>query len=189
VSSEVAVGVACCCQQCGAAFRRFPSQIAKGGGKFCSWECMWASRRHPREECQCEVCGVTFAGIVSGNAARTKFCSLECRNRRHGDADDRFWSKVLIGDGCWEWQGPRDGDGYGLFKIGGKMVRASRVAFEMFNGPLDPALLACHTCDNPPCLRPDHLFSGTHADNHADRGAKGRTATNANGRWHRGVAA
>ena len=87
----------------------------------------------------------------------------------------RFWSKVLKTDGCWIWIGARR-NGYGRF--GGSPYRyAHRVAWELAHGPLEStAVKVCHHCDNPLCVRLDHLFIGSQADNVRDRAAKGRTA-------------
>lgn len=82
---------------------------------------------------------------------------------------DRFWSKVKKGPGCWEWQAACDPDGYGRF--GGKL--AHRTAWLLTNGDAGASCLL-HKCDNPPCVRPDHLFLGTRADNLADMRRKGR---------------
>lgn len=55
-----------------------------------------------------------------------------------------------------------------------KRVKAHRKAWELLHGPIPDGLLVLHTCDNPPCIRPDHLFLGTHRDNQQDKWAKGR---------------
>ena len=90
---------------------------------------------------------------------------------------ERFWSKVAKGDGCWEWMAARDRKGYGMFQVGvGKTARAPRFAWELAHGPIPAGLHVLHRCDNPSCVRPDHLFLGTAADNNADKVAKGRQA-------------
>lgn len=89
----------------------------------------------------------------------------------------RFWSHVDVQgpDDCWTWKRARS-HGYGRFKIAGRMLTASRIAFEIANGPLGDAE-ARHTCDNPPCCNPAHLVAGTHAQNMADMAARGRSST------------
>lgn len=85
-----------------------------------------------------------------------------------------FWPRVQISDGCWEWQGSRSGYGYGTMKIAGAVVYAHRFSWELHFGLIPPRMFVCHHCDNPPCVRPDHLFVGTATDNARDRNAKGR---------------
>jgi len=89
---------------------------------------------------------------------------------------DRFWSKVDKSGDCWIWTGARDGKGYGMFWFRGRAHRAHRVAWALSHGELTNGLQALHHCDNPPCVRPSHLFAGTNDDNMADKHAKGREA-------------
>ena len=87
----------------------------------------------------------------------------------------RFWSKVSKDDNCWEWQGYIR-DRYGAIKIKGHNYSVHRIAYSIHYG-IDPGImLVCHTCDNPLCIRKDHLFLGTVADNVADRVLKNRSA-------------
>lgn len=78
--------------------------------------------------------------------------------------------------GCWLWERCTYTDGYPMMQVAGHSRRATRVSFEVFVGPLDPALWVLHRCDTPLCVNPAHLFLGTVQDNNADRDAKGRTA-------------
>jgi DNA-binding MarR family transcriptional regulator len=90
------------------------------------------------------------------------------------DAIERFVSLTQRGPGCWEWLGSKDADGYGKMRIGNrKAARAHRIAWTIAHS--DPGkMLVCHHCDNPGCVRPDHLFLGTALDNNRDRQSKGR---------------
>lgn len=86
---------------------------------------------------------------------------------------ERFVSKIRITPGCWIWAGSYR-DRYGSICINKKTFKASRVSWEIFRGPIPGGLFVLHSCDNPKCVRPSHLFLGTHLDNMKDRDGKGR---------------
>ena len=98
---------------------------------------------------------------------------------------DRFWQKVnkQSGTACWLWTGARSlQTGYGSISVQvstrcHRNILAHRVAWELTHGPIPPGMFVCHLCDNPPCVRPDHLVLGTHAANLFDARQKGRMAT------------
>lgn len=77
-------------------------------------------------------------------------------------------------DGCWEWKGARDKDGYGIFTYEAKTYRAAIMALVLLGVERKPGRYACHTCDNPSCVRPDHLYFGSPSDNVADAMQRGR---------------
>lgn len=80
-----------------------------------------------------------------------------------------FWDRVAKTDGCWDFIGPRNGQGYGRHCGQG----AHRVAWMSVNGPIPPGKIICHTCDRPRCVNPAHLYAGTHSDNALDHIARG----------------
>jgi len=101
----------------------------------------------------------------------------------------RFWSKVDRSSktGCWPWLGPKKRTGYGLFSIsvmtkwGSASLQkaAHRVSYTLTHGPIPQNMEVMHSCDNPPCVRPNHLSRGTKNDNIADRVTKGRSKNSA----------
>lgn len=98
------------------------------------------------------------------------------------DLLERFWGfvEMIPFHSCWEWTGPKSGSRkgryYGYFKINKKNIKAHRFSYELHKGKIPETILVCHSCDNPGCCNPDHLFLGTHADNMRDCANKGRTA-------------
>lgn len=78
---------------------------------------------------------------------------------------------------CWNWLGGKRGSlSYGGFWINGKPHSAHRVSYALFVGRIPKGLFVLHSCDNPSCVNPKHLFTGNHLRNMADRNAKGRQA-------------
>jgi hypothetical protein len=93
-----------------------------------------------------------------------------------GRVPEPFWDKVKIGEenDCWPWERNMNPQGYGTLRIQGKMKRAHRVAYELSRGPIPDGMVVCHTCDNPSCVNPHHLFLGSQRDNVQDMANKGR---------------
>lgn len=146
----------------------------------------------PTVEKACAECGRIIpcrSGVNPSAYMRRTFCGQSCSashaNRKRADHSElslmrRFWAKVdkTAGLGpageCWEWRGRVDGRGYGEIKVGGRYKKSHRIALFGLEG-LNSPLFACHRCDNPRCVRSDHLFAGEPIDNVADMHAKGRS--------------
>jgi hypothetical protein len=93
------------------------------------------------------------------------------------DPEERFWSKVNKTDTCWLWQGTKYKRGnYGGFSFENKSIKAHRYSYLIHYKNLPDDLLIMHLCDNPLCVRPDHLCLGTHKENMKDMTDKNRQA-------------
>lgn len=116
--------------------------------------------------CTCLLCG--GKKVARANVLRAgKF--LTCSSTKC-----RFYRQVSKTDCCWEWTGTLKETGYGRFGLDGKALPAHRVAWELAYGAIPEGRWVLHHCDNPKCVRPDHLFLGTHKDNVEDMVAKDR---------------
>lgn len=89
-------------------------------------------------------------------------------------ASYRFWQKVQPSEGCWEWLGARDRDGYGVTQVALVWMNTHRRAWELTHGPIPEGAWVLHRCDNRGCVRPSHLWLGDNAANSRDRDEKGR---------------
>lgn len=100
------------------------------------------------------------------------------RVRRKPTVFDRFDDYVDRSGGpnaCWPWLAGR-ACGYGVVQVAGKQQKTHRLAFEKHHGPIPAGMFVCHSCDNPPCVNPAHLFLGSPKDNIEDMMQKGRQA-------------
>jgi hypothetical protein len=91
------------------------------------------------------------------------------------DAAERFWARVdrRQPSECWPWRGSFNAE-YGRIKMEGRNYIATHVALALDGRPVTLGTEACHSCDNPPCVNPAHLFAAPHLDNVRDMVAKGR---------------
>lgn len=133
------------CHQCGVEFLALGTVVKRGGGNFCSKICL---QRHPSTH-------PTPKPIT-----------------------ERLWRHVDKTGECWKWTAAKVGGkmsmGHGVMRLQDRNVLVHRVSWELHFGPIPDGLCVLHRCDNPPCVRPDHLFLGTKADNTADMMRKGR---------------
>lgn len=106
-------------------------------------------------------------------------CGIKtCINPQHlQNKKEKFWDCVDIksDDDCWEWKSAIGTGDYGSTHYKGVSSSASRIAWQIVYGDIESEdIFVCHTCDNPPCCNPKHLFLGTRQDNVDDMMKKGR---------------
>jgi hypothetical protein len=162
------------CNGCGKAFQVY--KCREHTASRCSVRCpgMWVKKN-------CELCAEPFTSKKSQNA---RFGSNRCKwlgvgLGARGVPEEQFWSKVVKGTSrfdCWKWSGAKMRGGYGIFGIHGIKTpqRAHRFSYELHKGPIPKGLFVCHSCDNPECANPRHLWLGTQKQNMEDAKRKGR---------------
>lgn len=130
---------------------------------------------------RCKTCGTSFNPWM-GREETSNYCTRACA---YADEDrmpkrpplERFWELVdrRGPDDCWPWLGrPCHEFGYGGFYLDGRSTSAHRASYILNKGPIPRGLCVCHSCDNPGCVNPEHLFAGPQLANVRDMDAKGR---------------
>lgn len=114
-----------------------------------------------------------------GARERRRGSDGRCRSlmgAKRGPVTERFWRFVHPepNSGCWLWAGSADRKGYGQIMTAVGLVLATHVSLSIDGKCIPSGMMACHRCDNPPCVNPDHLFVGTAKDNTDDAMKKGR---------------
>lgn len=93
---------------------------------------------------------------------------------KHMSYEDRFLQKVFKTESCWLWVGAVNSKGYGSFTFNGKRILAHRYSYILNKGEIPEGMFICHTCDNPACVNPEHLWIGSPLENMVDMFSKGR---------------
>src|SRR6202021_2882808 len=127
----------------------------------------------------CETCKAKFfAKPCIIKRGYGKFCSKPCANNKPKRTLIEKFNEGIgpqQENGCIEWTKGKNSDGYGcLYDENRKSKRANRVSYELKNGPIPDRLDVLHSCDNPSCINPEHLFLGTTQDNMTDKMNKNR---------------
>ena len=176
------------CDVCGVMFQTTKQRLETHVHKFCSRGCansFYKTKPNTYTEKKCHRCGSTSIAQASRLKPGTLlFCSGSCRTAHFNEERARpirelFMNNVDKTSSCWLWTGALGRGGYGRATAArGKKNRselAHRLSHKLFKGPIPKGMFVCHTCDNPRCVNPDHLWLGTRQDNVDDMVSKGRS--------------
>ena len=164
------------CYTCGS--DTIKNRRSSASKNFCCNTCKFKSYEKREKTRHCAHCGKEFMlnrDLSIARLAKAIYCSKSCKtSMRFGSVDDRFWKQVDKTESCWNWIGHSADGRYGLIGYNKRQHPAHRYAWERERGPIPDGLSVLHRCDNPKCVRIDHLFLGTQLDNMRDMINKGR---------------
>lgn len=123
-------------------------------------------------ECGCATAGKIVRGMCVKHYDRWVHSTPKDQRPPAPRTVRQFWDYVDKSGDCWLWTGPTNAKGYGWWSGGDVRGLAHRIALAEAQAPPSPEMLACHRCDNPPCVKPQHLYWGTTADNAQDYAAR-----------------
>lgn len=174
-------GISMVCQFCGCEYvnRNHPQQ------RYCNRTCYQLAKTPSDKPKICKVCALELPRSAFSDRCICRNCvnaqrRADCAARQKPQSEKvllRFWSSVDTSGDCWVWMKSKNHRGYGLFSVDGIYRVATRFIYEQLHGPIPNGLLVCHHCDNPSCVRDEHLFLGTTQENALDAKQKGRLAS------------
>lgn len=149
-------------------------------------ECLFMEATGKHQNMFRTVYTLFFGMIPEGHQIKSRCHNKECVNPRHLYPFDHSNPKHRLEEhiehkenGCIEWVGHKNSQGYGRIQVNHKDIRTHRLAYELANGPIPEGMVVRHKCDNPSCINPAHLEIGTQQENIRDRGERGRTFVHA----------
>src|SRR5688572_27374074 len=125
----------------------------------------------------CTHCAKQFKSSRRVDSQRF-FCNDTCYRLFRQKTPQHFWEQVRKTEGCWLWvggSGKSNGHRYGTATVDGIQDRAHRLSWVLTSGPIPEGYEVCHKCDEPLCVKPEHLFLGTHKENMEDMARKNRS--------------